>query len=238
MKIFNLLLVIIFCFLASCSEVTNPSYIEDIQDYMPLSIGNYWVYDVYDSLKSESHIDSMVVVSDTTILNKKMFVVHNFRDGAIRDTGYYCISGNSIALYGKVLMPLLWTPDSQCFSKQTVKIYSILDNKEKWMCRDSVYGIISTLKVNFAINLIIIAIRYDSKNAQFNDSTYKSIDVKFHGIRTYYEYYTNYKFSEISNDLNLFMRFAKGIGIINSYENTMYDWEYCQTRKLLRYKVN
>ncbi|MFH1051267.1 MAG: hypothetical protein V1779_10120 [bacterium] len=265
MKYCNLLFVILICFLASCSEVTNPSYIDDIEEYMPMSIGNYWVYDVYDSLNNVSHIDSMVVVSDTIINNKKMFAVYNFRNEFLRDTGYYCTTDNSIALYGKVLMPLLWTPDAACFSKQTKKIYSILDSKEKWSCVDSVvtdqvkimvpdsnsptgYKFIPTisayvLKLNSVRNVIDLL--------SFNGFYYHSIDVDVNGYRIFrilspedfqftpngeYEYFDNNR-AFIQDKLILNLQFAKGIGIISSYEKAWLEWNFCQTRRLLRYNI-
>jgi|GEM_PF-2500090 len=259
MKILNMLFVIFICFLASCTEVTNPSYIDDIEEYMPLSIGNYWVYDVYDSLYNRSYIDSMVVVSDTTIMDKKMFVVHNYSNEYLRDTGYYCVSDYSIALYGKVLMPLLWTPDESCFSKQTKKIFSILDNKEKWSCRDSVIAdslpsIIIDNKTIWSVTARILNI--DAKqtfiqNYNYNNSSVKSIKIQFDGNRVLrilepenvqfphldgYEYFDNDR-AVIGNKLLLNLKFAKGIGIISSYEKAWLQYNFCQTRTLLRYNV-
>ena len=265
MKIFYVLFVIIICFIASCTEVTNPSYIDDIQDYMPLSIGNYWVYDVFDSLNYVGHIDSMVVVSDTMIKFKPMYVVHNFRDGIIRDTGYYCITDNSISMYGKILMPLFWTPDSACFSGHTKKLFSILDFRNKWSCRDSILGdlypslipdpddptgwsITNTKTVHI---LTIQSKRDELERTFFNNNSHKMINVVFNCIRKYrilepdsvqftvidgYEYFENNRVV-IANKFHLNLQFAKGIGIIYLYEKSPLQWKYCQTRKLKRYKV-
>ncbi len=261
MNKFSILFVILICFLTSCGEVTNPSYIDDIEEYLPLAIGNYWVYDVYDSLNNVSHIDSMVVVSDTVIKYKKMFVVYNFRDEFIRDTGYYCVSDYSISLYGKVLMPLLWTPDHACFSKQTKRIFPILDYRNTWNCRDSVlecsgssivhdeidpigWSIVNTIQTH---TLTIYANRNRCNQIKHNSC----INVDFEGNRVLriidpydvkfplvegYEYFDNNR-AVVSSRLLLRLQFAKGIGIISSYECTTLSWKYCQTRTLLRYNV-
>jgi len=194
-----------------------------------------------------------------------MFVVHNYRDNILRDTGYYSVSDYSIALYGKALMPLLWTPDSQCFSKQTKKIFSILDFRNEWNCRDSVIGDsfpslildpsdpsgLKFVNSKTAIILHIEAQRNDLAKEFYENKPYKMLNVVFDAKRVLrilkpenvqfpridgYEYFDNDR-AVIGNKLILNLQFVKGIGIIYSYEKAWLQYDFCQTRTLLRYNV-
>jgi len=78
------LLVCVAVLLFSCKkEEPNPSDPTPKANYLPLKIGNYWVYQCYhvDTLGNEnllSRIDSIIVKCDTTIRNNQYYVLENF----------------------------------------------------------------------------------------------------------------------------------------------------------------
>ena len=77
-----LLLLIAFTVFASCQkEETKPT--EESQNYMPLDIGNYWIYQHFkvDSLGNETAyevIDSVVISRDTSISGKTYSILENY----------------------------------------------------------------------------------------------------------------------------------------------------------------
>jgi hypothetical protein len=78
------LLVCMLVLLISCQkEEPKPSNPTPQTNYLPLKIGNYWVYQRFhvDPLGNENLLngtDSVVVKSDTTIRNKQYFVLEKF----------------------------------------------------------------------------------------------------------------------------------------------------------------
>ena len=107
-KLFLLVCMVVLLF--SCQkEEEKPSDPVPKANYLPLKIGNYWVYQRYqvDPLGNEILLnvpDSMVVKCDTTIHNKQYHVLENFRGGTffytfLRDSSGYIVNERGVILF-------------------------------------------------------------------------------------------------------------------------------------------
>ena len=84
---------------------------ETKSEYLPLSIGNYWVYEHYmvDSSGIETvlpHIDSIFINKDTLIRNNKYFILegHNYpyqRIDIVRDSSKYLVNSKGEILFSE-----------------------------------------------------------------------------------------------------------------------------------------
>jgi hypothetical protein len=83
----------------SCSDNSTEPTKE--KDYLPFSIGNYWIYEVKE-LDGGSNpikdlgIDSMVVVGEATMNERAGVELHVFRDGVRFDTLYLSVEDGSL----------------------------------------------------------------------------------------------------------------------------------------------
>ncbi len=98
----------------SCSkdEATSCESTIISENYYPLAVGNYWVYDRYsvnnDSIISFSGQDSVVIVSDTLINGETYYVHESFTEtgspglanyGTVRDSSGYRVNSTGIILF-------------------------------------------------------------------------------------------------------------------------------------------
>jgi hypothetical protein len=65
--------------LVRCNDESSEPAVKTIENYLPLAVGNYWIYENYqvDTLGNEtklSEIDSVIITKDTVINNEKYFV--------------------------------------------------------------------------------------------------------------------------------------------------------------------
>jgi len=70
---------LLLVFLSSCKTENDPKTEKLVPNYMPLAVGNYWVYQNYtvDSLGNErliNEIDSVIITKDTIVNNIKYYV--------------------------------------------------------------------------------------------------------------------------------------------------------------------
>lgn len=96
--LFNLIiLVLIHSTLSSCSDNTVLGDEPAVRkDYLPLSIGNYWIYSS-KMQNGQALTDSSVVIDSVFIDRKAAFKVAKFRDGLVLDTVIY--SKDDLSIY-------------------------------------------------------------------------------------------------------------------------------------------
>lgn len=85
-----ILAILLIIFASSCNETpidyNVPPDPNLINDYFPLQIGNYWVYDYFEfdaaneKYPSSVAIDSIVAVDTINIYGNKIFILHHFRN--------------------------------------------------------------------------------------------------------------------------------------------------------------
>ena len=96
--VFNSVVVIIAFLLVSCED-SGTSTISKTTHYLPLKVGNYWIYNTYEidqNLKiiaGTQAIDSMVIVAEGNFYGRKSYKMVNFRNGSPVDTSYYYSDG-------------------------------------------------------------------------------------------------------------------------------------------------
>jgi hypothetical protein len=71
----------ILLFLFSCQKEKKED--DNSNSYLPLSVGNYWIYDIYQvdpdgNETNTNNIDSLVILNDTVINGIKYFVFRNY----------------------------------------------------------------------------------------------------------------------------------------------------------------
>lgn len=141
MKTLLLFIVVIFTALFySCQSVTGPI---TPKVYIPLNIGNYWVYDVNskDSIKGNfnSHIDSMVVVGTIQDSLGEFYELLYFRDGFIYDTMRMRNDDSYLQLNTQVFFPFMPLDTSGCQTSTDNRWLSLaLNNNYKIHMQDTV----------------------------------------------------------------------------------------------------
>lgn len=70
---------IVLSLLVSCNDEPSNPVFKTVENYLPLTVGNYWIYENYsvDTLGNEtdlSIIDSVIITRDTVINNETYFV--------------------------------------------------------------------------------------------------------------------------------------------------------------------
>lgn len=87
--------------IASCSE--QPTQLVQLTDYFPLSKGNWWIYNYYETdiystkIPGTEKLDSIYVEEETDLNGRHGFILIDYRDGQVADTLF--ISKDSISLY-------------------------------------------------------------------------------------------------------------------------------------------
>ncbi len=98
----NLLLFVLFAFLAVSCEKKEDPIPEPQLTYMPLEIGNYWVYEnkliQQDVTKTPSEeLESIVIARDTLLRGEKYFVLEGNQMGYNNDWGVISILRDSLS---------------------------------------------------------------------------------------------------------------------------------------------
>ncbi|TAL71063.1 MAG: hypothetical protein EPN82_00140 [Bacteroidetes bacterium] len=118
MKTFPYFLLLIITALFYCCQSVNGPVNQNT--FIPLNIGNYWVYEVNskDSIKSNfnNHIDSMVVVGTTKDSLGDFFVLLYFRDGFLIDSMKMKYNSSNLVLYTKLFHPFITLDTASCQS--------------------------------------------------------------------------------------------------------------------------
>ncbi len=109
----KILALIMFAILLSGCDaertIVNPD-VKVYKNYLPLKVGNYWIYSVFEidingnKINDSKRVDSMVIVDFlevTTITNgniykQKAYKFNNFSDGKLINTEYFSIDNNCL----------------------------------------------------------------------------------------------------------------------------------------------
>jgi len=127
MKNLNILIALACLFLASCSDSASPSK----SKIQPLTIGSYWIYDVYDldtnnTGRLSQFTDSSVVVGDIEMIGQMGRIIRTFsvdRNGNIDNEidNYYYETNAKLYMHSKAF--------TEFFSSSFFPI----EMKEQWM---------------------------------------------------------------------------------------------------------
>jgi hypothetical protein len=103
--IMKLILIMYFIFLPiflSGCKTDNSLQPSDSSSYLPVKLGNYWIYRTYNldnfsnPIPSSFVTDSVVIVNTDSILGQKCWLFLTFRNGTITDSSYYINQNNII----------------------------------------------------------------------------------------------------------------------------------------------
>lgn len=259
------LLLIISTLFFSCQSVTGPI---TPKVYIPLNIGNYWVYDVNskDSISGSfnSHIDSMVVIGITHDSMGEFYELLYFRDGFIYDTMKMVYNSANLVIYTKLFYPFIPLDTGWCQSSTNERLLSlafnninkihILDTVKKDTIFDEtsekIYGFIFRFldyDISKSNNIKIY-----NNNEEFNTTLFafngkeyhkiinqSDIPIKFDNLFPLCELLDDGK-TLVRYNFNFNLYYQEGIGLIQSTSvmNRCNVLFSEHTRKLLRYKVN
>ena len=97
----RLLLIILFIIVSCTDNSTNLGKQVDASNFLPLDIGNYWIYefselDISNQLTGEKHIDSVLITGSKKINGENFYTVVTFRSNEAIDTSYWNADNNSI----------------------------------------------------------------------------------------------------------------------------------------------
>lgn len=114
MKIKNLLLAALLPFLfVACSDdddTNNP--VDNTKIYMPLKVGNYWVYDTYDldmqnnTVASTFALDSVVATGTESYLSKNSYHLKRYVDNEFKNDMYFVWETNKVMAESNYILPL------------------------------------------------------------------------------------------------------------------------------------
>jgi hypothetical protein len=217
LSVTTLLLVL----LSSCKTENDPKSEKVVPNYMPLAVGNYWVYQNYrvDSLGNErliNQIDSVVITKDTIVNNKKYYVFEGSKyqmvfPRLVRDSLGYLVSNK-----GEVLLSS--TNYSDTIS--TKKYLGIIENG-----KEVIFGMLKTRMDSTLKTISVPAGKFDA--------------ITCHGTLKIFYYDSNGNNNQIMYvDQNAY--FAANIGkIIDTY----YYYSNVKLKlrdeiRLIRYKIN
>lgn len=83
----------------SCKkESTETNQTKATSDYLPLAIGNYWVYETFEIIDGKKNVfetDSLVITGDTTMWGGKYFRVETYRKNPYDNHSRYSLPGIS-----------------------------------------------------------------------------------------------------------------------------------------------
>lgn len=107
MKKIILPLMLILCIFLSCSDDDGLTEPNDI-DYLPLEVGNWWVFGVYyydkdtETAGKKSHDYKYEVVEQTQFKGREAYKLHYMFNGTtVADSIYYSLEDNNIYLGGE-----------------------------------------------------------------------------------------------------------------------------------------
>jgi len=97
----RLLFLLLFIFAACSDNSTNPAKPVDANDFLPLAVGNYWIYEYSDLDRSNQptgkiYIDSILITGKKKIKEDTFYTFVTFRDNQAIDTAYWNIKNLSI----------------------------------------------------------------------------------------------------------------------------------------------
>ncbi len=194
-----LLLVFTFLF-TNCESAVEPDD-PAMSDFLPLEVGNYWVYETTEldssgNVIGETFIDSVAVVRITTEEGMKAFELLTYRNDVEIERGYFKTDAQTISFFGRALEPFIEADSAKCWSKQTKKWFDLFrDDENEWTYKDSVKGDeYPTLLVfggkdtvinsRTAFILDIYAEKAADKEFRFNNSSVNAIGSSMYATRT------------------------------------------------------
>ncbi len=106
--------LIISLFAISCSKdkKNNPIIPDDTKSYLPMKLGNYWLYDTYDldmqnnPQTSTLKKDSLVIVGSPLFMNKEAYQFKQFTDGEERADYHFYNEEKKIYAESNYILPL------------------------------------------------------------------------------------------------------------------------------------
>ena len=254
----NILLIIIAIVSFACSDdsVSN----NNTASYLPLNIGNYWVYktvetDRYGSI-SNTYTDSLLVINSQEYKKFPSYQLQHFRDGILTDTLIISVQGNNIFKINNQLeyiMPVTtgeWMKIADFDSESSWNVLYLLGYNNNIEYLDSVYETTEDYTVNagppLPAEINFNGTDYEAAEIRLFDDSRKFfvldidttiIDFKWIFDTTYYEKYQNHEH---------FARYIENIGLF-SYEkigsfslivhNNEKEYQPGFKSTLLRYKL-
>jgi|GEM_PF-6395015 len=97
----RILIIIIILILSGCEDATNPTDGENIS-FLPLQIGNYWIYDSFEKdinnniIYSSQKEDSIVIEETETVSGRIAYKFVTYNLGKAVDTTLFCKNENKI----------------------------------------------------------------------------------------------------------------------------------------------
>ncbi len=95
--LFLLTVILVSCDDSSTGDNTGP---QEMKNYFPLSVGNYWIYNtvIYDKFSKtiSNSIDSVVITGKTQLYGKEASIFVKFSDGIPVDTSYHYKTNNEV----------------------------------------------------------------------------------------------------------------------------------------------
>lgn len=203
----------------SCKTENEPS-IETQPVYLPMSVGNYWIYQhfIVDSLGNERPLNSFdsVVITNDTLINNKLYYEFGGKQNNIhfhkflRDSVGYLVTDNGNKIFSPINFKdtLYKQNDSLEFNKMNRLIYKFRIKMES----------VSEIKTTAAGDFNTLNAR-GYLTTYYYDSSANLIDFIIASQNTYY---------------------AKNVGIIiqeYQYYNDMKEYKRKFERRLIRYKL-
>lgn len=106
-KLLSLLFIVSLVFTSCDDDSTSPS--ADYGEYMPMTIGSWWIQNTYESDATWADVellssDSVVVVGEATVAGRlaKLFVTYDRETGEAYDTSYQHFDKSKLSLYGEL----------------------------------------------------------------------------------------------------------------------------------------
>lgn len=184
-KVLSALSMFIFLFILSCDEENSTQIENPSTKYMPLQIGNYWIYEteVYDKYYTiiENYTDSATVVSKEKIFGYDAYLLVCFRNGKLLDTTYYYTTENKVhRIYDEndTIIPNIekgWRLFADFETDDSWNLMNSDDFEYEFVYFDSLYvgKLMSTInvKMNPWLKFELDSVEYDAVGARhLNDS--------------------------------------------------------------------
>lgn len=103
-KAVAIVILSLFCFL-SCEKGTEP--VEFKSSYFPNDVGNWWQYQVFDSLSQSSSFVTISIHSDTIMSSGDSAAVWKYASSTDTTTKYVVVSSNSVRFYTGIALETL-----------------------------------------------------------------------------------------------------------------------------------
>jgi hypothetical protein len=178
LKLIKILLLTLTSGLFFGCNSKSPNEPIEIHNYLPLKIGNYWIYRTYDldnysnPIASTGVIDSVAITATDSILGQKCWLFLTFQKGKIIDSSYYVNQNNYI-------FRLYFQKDS-VYPGFIGRWYKVFDPDSKTWHVDDYYQYpylyyFENDTVNATYKIQINAYFNDLGNQQINDSTWNCL---------------------------------------------------------------